>query len=271
MPEQPGPEEFGFIEVPTQRAPFPLCHFVIASHLGITQYTEANAAECLRRARAFFALYDRIGRPLLTFGDDRPFTADDVTEDFIRHHLGQRVDLGGKTDEAFDEHLLNVEASLTGKPRISYRSITFLGHSRPDRPFRIVQEIQDQYRSESRRVEIYPDGTLLWREDGEMGTGPAEHEYTETEDVPGLVIINDRTNQRGDTITAEEFERLWERAVSNGCGWITDLLTPEVADALGTDRETYCTAGRAEDGQWPFCTEHLELARRMFPAVFVGA
>ncbi|MEU6325213.1 hypothetical protein [Streptomyces sp. NPDC047009] len=64
---------------------------------------------------------------------------------------------------------------------------------------------------------------MLWREDGYNGVGLAEDEHTETESVPGLAVINERRNPRAETITAERFEELRERAGNGLCQWITKL------------------------------------------------
>jgi hypothetical protein len=246
---------------------YPLTHFAIAVHLGITAYTEDNVAECLRRTKAFLGLYERMDKPLLYKRDDSPLLVEEIDEDFIRAHIGQKPQFGFRSPEDFDEHVRNVEASLTGVPRRTYRRITFLGSSRSDRPFQIFQEINDQYRSEARRVEVYPDGMLLWREDGEHGEGSAEQEFTETEDVPGPGIINDRTNQRCETVPAEEFEKLWDRALGTNCGWVVELKA-EGSPIVPDDTESvYCTHTHQDES--PFCPEHHELARRMFPALFV--
>ncbi|WP_181786143.1 hypothetical protein [Streptomyces phytophilus] len=71
-------------------------------------------------------------------------------------------------------------------------------------------------------MEVYADGTLLWREDGRQGEGTAEFEHTETEDVPGLSIVHERTNQRADSVSASDFEVLFARATGNTCGWVVD-------------------------------------------------
>ncbi|WP_424863055.1 DUF6881 domain-containing protein [Streptomyces sp. MMS24-I29] len=133
-------------------------------------------------------------------------------------------------------------------------------------PFQIFQEIDDRYRSEARRVETYTDGTLLWREDGYHGLGAAETEYTESEDIPGLGIINDRPNQRAESVSAAEFETLFERARGGTCVWIVDW-------AERTDEETdpalYCGQDQAEDA--PYCWWHMRFARRMLPSLFPTA
>jgi hypothetical protein len=145
---------YAVLPVKESDSKFPLTHMAIAVHLGITEYKEDNVKECKRRAKAFIALYERLGKPLLYLGNGLSFKADYVNDAFIRLHLGQRVNFGYRTAEQFDEHLLNIEASLTDTPRMSYRLITFLGAPRLGKPYRIYQEIDDLHRSESRRVEV---------------------------------------------------------------------------------------------------------------------
>ncbi|MGW3860396.1 DUF6881 domain-containing protein [Streptomyces sp. NPDC005047] len=247
---------------------YPLNHYAIAVHLGINEYTETNLPENLRRARAFLGLYERMGKTILLHPGGSPIKAEEIDENFIRAHEGQRSELGYRSPEDFDEHLKNLESSLTGVRRVSYRRVRFTGPLRLDRPHTVVQEINDQYRSESRRVELYADGRLLWREDGFHGEGPAEEEHTETEDVPGLSILNDRTGLRAEEATAEEFESLWERATGESCGWVAGLRDRGLAGLSGAE-SLYCTNDHG-DGT-AFCAEHEETARRMFPALFEGA
>ncbi|MFC9755143.1 DUF6881 domain-containing protein [Streptomyces sp. NPDC056921] len=246
---------------------FPLTHYVIAIHLGLKEFSEDNAAEALRRTRAFLGLHEEAGKPLISRQDGSPMLVQQIDEAFLQRHFGQKMSFDIRTPDEFDEHLLNIRSSLTGIPRLSYRRITFLGLARLDQhPFQIFQEIDDRYRSEARRVETYTDGTLLWREDGYHGLGPAEMEHTESEDVPGLGIINDRTNQRAESVSAAEFEALFERAQGLTCGWIVDC-EPTADEQPGT--AIYCEETRPEDE--PFCRHHMRSARLMLPALYPAA
>ncbi|MET9656391.1 hypothetical protein [Streptomyces sp. NPDC006510] len=259
--------DYGLLPVMETNIAYPLTHHTIGVHLGLKEFTEDNVAEALRRVKAFFGLYEEAGKQLISRQDGSPLLVQQIDEAFIRHHFGQKTSFGMRTPDEFDEHLLNIRSSLTGIPRRSYRRITFLGLARLNqRPFRILQEIDDQYRSEARRVEIYTDGTLLWREDGYHGLGPAVTEHTESEDVPGLGIINDRTNQRAESVPASEFEALFERAQSVTCGWIVDC-EPSADEQHST--AIYCEESRPEDE--PFCRHHMRSARLMLPALYPGA
>ncbi|MFC9505485.1 DUF6881 domain-containing protein [Streptomyces sp. NPDC057002] len=245
---------------------YPLAFYAIAVHLGIIEYTEDNAAECLRRAKAFFQIYEDAGQHMLTHADGTPLLVADIDEGFIRHHLGQRVEFGFRSPEDFDEHMRNLKASVTGVPRVSYRRIR-CHRLRLDTPFMIYQEIDDQYRAEKRRVEMLSDGQMLWREDGYHGEGTANSapEYVDYEDVPGIGIINDRSGYRAEEMTAEEFERLWERATSDTCGWVMELHDQGLTGLPGAEA-VYCTKEHGEEEA--FCAEHQEMARRMFPRLF---
>ncbi|MCX5103467.1 hypothetical protein [Streptomyces sp. NBC_00439] len=259
--------DYGLLPVMETNIAYPLTHYTIGVHLGLKEFTENNVAEALRRTKAFFALYEEAGKPLIARQDGSPLLVQQIDETFIRRHFGQKMSFGTRTPDEFDEHLLNIRSSLTGIPRRSYRRITFLGLARPNqRPFRILQEIDDRYRSEARRVEIYTDGTLLWREDGYHGLGPAETEHTESEDVPGLGIINDRTNQHAESVPAAEFEALFQRAQGVTCGWIVDC---EPSAYVQPSTAIYCEESRPEDK--PFCGHHMRLARMMLPALFPAA
>ncbi|MGW1180225.1 hypothetical protein [Streptomyces drozdowiczii] len=92
---------------------YPLTFGPIAIHLGIDHYREDNVEECLRRAKAFFQVFDDAGKPLLRKADETSFTADDIDEKFIRHHLGQHPGFGRTTDEDFDEHVARLRATYT--------------------------------------------------------------------------------------------------------------------------------------------------------------
>ncbi|MFD9815205.1 hypothetical protein [Streptomyces sp. NPDC059080] len=91
----------------------PLAFGPIAIYLGIEHYTEENAQECQRRAKAFFKVFDDMGKPLLHKADGTPFTAENIDETFIRHHLGQRPGFERRTNEDFDEHVAHVRARRT--------------------------------------------------------------------------------------------------------------------------------------------------------------
>ncbi|MFJ5724771.1 DUF6881 domain-containing protein [Streptomyces sp. NPDC093149] len=259
--------DYSLLPVMETSTAYPLTHYTIGVHLGLKEFTEDNATEALRRTRAFLGLHEEAGKPLLSRQDGSPLLVQQVDKAFIRRHFGQKMSFGIRTPDEFDEHLLNIRSSLTGVPRRSYRRITFLGLARPNQhPFQIFQEIDDRYRSEARRVEIYTDGTLLWREEGYHGVGPAEIEHTESEDVPGLGIINDRTNQRAESVSAAEFAALFERAKGLTCGWIVDC-EPSADEQPST--AIYCEESRPEDE--PFCGHHMRSARLMFPALYPAA
>ncbi|MEO3852577.1 hypothetical protein ABGB09_34000 [Streptomyces sp. B8F3] len=243
--------------------PHPLTHYLIAVHLGMEEFTEANIAEALRRVKAFLGLYEEAGKPMLAREDGSPLLVRDLDTAFIRRHFGQKMSFGVKEPAEFDEHMLNLRAGLTGVPRVSYRRITFLGPARPGHPFQIFQEINDRYRFEARRVEVYPDGTLLWREDGHHGQGTAEIEHTEAEDVLDLSLINERAGQRAESVSATEFADLFERAAGNACSWVVDWISRTDED---TDPALYCNQLRR--GDEPFCNWHMRFARRIFPALF---
>ncbi|MEW1922192.1 hypothetical protein [Streptomyces sp. NPDC088360] len=92
---------------------YPLTFGPIAIHLGIDHYREDNAEECLRRAKAFFRVFDDIGEPLMHKKDGTPFTAEDIDEAFIRHHLHRRLGFGSTSNEEFDEHVAKIRARHT--------------------------------------------------------------------------------------------------------------------------------------------------------------
>lgn len=89
---------------------YPLTYGPIAIHLGIDHYREDNVEECLRRARAFFQVFDDSGLPLLRKADGTRFSAEDVDEKFVRHHLGRHPGFGRTSDEEFDEHVAKLRA-----------------------------------------------------------------------------------------------------------------------------------------------------------------
>lgn len=93
----------------------PLTHFVIAQNLGITEYTEDNVEECLRRARVFLALGERLGKPVISRRDGSPLLVSEVDERFIRQHLGAKVVVRVRTAEEFDEHMRKIEKRLGGE------------------------------------------------------------------------------------------------------------------------------------------------------------
>lgn len=90
---------------------YPLTYGPIAVHLGIDHYREDNVEECLRRVTAFFRVFDDAGTPVLHKADETPFTAEDIDEKFIRHHLGRHPGFGRTTAEDFDEHVARLRAT----------------------------------------------------------------------------------------------------------------------------------------------------------------
>ncbi|MFE5853155.1 DUF6881 domain-containing protein [Streptomyces sp. NPDC056500] len=241
----------------------PLLHISIAPHLGIDQFKAKERVENLRRARRVIQTYLDLGIPLLQKPSGEFVMAEDITDEMIARHENMITGEASWSAERFEEHLLNVIANNKGVRRISHRRIVRTGLSL-HHPHSIVQEIDDQHRAEARRVELYPDGRMLWREDGEYGEGTADEEYTESSDVPGLSILNARTGQMAETITAEEFETLWEKATSGACGWICDIYRTALAPQ--TPSAKYCTRDRGDGSM--FCTPHREAAQIMFPALF---
>ncbi|MGW1261268.1 hypothetical protein ACWD7Y_04805 [Streptomyces drozdowiczii] len=89
---------------------YPLTYGPVAIHLGIEHYREDNVEECLRRARAFFKVFDDAGLPFMRREDGTQFSAEDVDEKFIRHHLGRHPGFGRTSDEEFDEHVARLRA-----------------------------------------------------------------------------------------------------------------------------------------------------------------
>ncbi|MEV6309917.1 hypothetical protein AB0M10_15130 [Streptomyces sp. NPDC051840] len=236
---------------------YPFLYPTVGLHLGVYQFHPDRREQNLYRAKKLFDTYNGIGIALLCKGSGEPLTSHDITADMIAQHDGQVTGYAIMGDAEFEEHLLNVVANHTGVRRLSHRTIRF-HRLRLDHPRVVVQEINDQYVSESRRVEIYPDGRMLWSDEG--GTqGTAEEEFTDVCDVPGLTVINDRSGQSATQTTAEEFDRLWALANRTECMWITK------ADPSPAEQDTRCPllpyAGA-------FCLEHHETARRMFPVLF---
>ncbi|MFH9731795.1 DUF6881 domain-containing protein [Streptomyces sp. NPDC017260] len=231
---------------------YPLCHIQVAMHLGIPVFRSDEAAENLRRTKALIATYRELGITLLTKGEEKePFTEDDVTPELIAEHEGQQSNFGKHTPASFDDHLLDIVASQTGKPRVTRIHIR-KETPRIGYPIDVYQEIDDKTGAERRRVEVYLDGRHLWVTANYEGTGETEKDDTR---YPGLGILNDRPGQRAWTISEPLFEEMWERATDESCGWATG------ADVCPNDH----TEGS------PFCPVHAELARRMFPRLFETA
>lgn len=262
--EKPGEGESIELKIFADVAPWlPLTHVAIATHLGIYHYTEANADENLRRAKRFFEVYYDNGKVLLEKkgpdGEMVPFTPEDVTSELIRAHLGQTVALGTHTAESFDDHMLDVVASLTGKPRMSWYHLR-RQTPRVNFPTDIYQEVNDKDGSERRRVEVYLDGRHLWVEDNYEGTGEVEKDDTA---FPGLDVVNARPGWSAGPLDEAEFETLWSVATEDTCRWL------EQGDMAKDDYGQTCSLERAE-GQ-PFCTGHLDLASVVFPRLFETA
>lgn len=253
--------------VPPVNPTYPLLHPVIARQLGIYRFTEREADKILARTRKVFETYAELHIPLLSNGDTgEPWTADNITLDLVLRHKNLITNERIMSDEEFEENLLNIISNHTGVPRVSYRRITREG-LRLDQPWMIVQEIDDRYHSEKRRVEWYPDGRLLWRIDGEAGHGTAEEEFTESLDVPGLSIINDRPGRKAEEITREDFEGLWVR----GYGGHHAALCRFPASGYSylddkPDELPSCNGTR--EGESAFCEEHGKQIRAVFPFLF---
>ncbi|WP_329271773.1 DUF6881 domain-containing protein [Streptomyces sp. NBC_01451] len=252
---------------------YPLTEFVIAAHLGIEEFTADNAEECLRRVKALFELYEELGVPLVYLKDEVPFSSRYANRAFIRHHLGQRTAGIAKTPEEFDRHLKKVKTSRTGIPSRSYYRITRFGASvRLAEPCVILQEVDDHGDFEIRRVELYPDGRMLWHNDEDgLEPGTTTKEWTEAAEVPLLSVLNSRAFQRAEEVPAEEFKKLWPAARRQGCKWVLSLHAPREWLHLDETESVYCGATDLTDDGSAFCTEHREIAGRMFPALFPGA
>lgn len=264
-------EEGTFLTAPVTERPtnHPLTEFVIAAHLGIEEYTADNAEECLRRVKALFELYDELGVPLLYFKDETPFSARLVNRAFIRRHLGQRTGHGSKTGEEFDRGMKLLKARRTGIPSTSYHRVVYRGHIRLAEPCRIYQEIDDLCDTEIRRVEVYPDGRMLWHnDDSGFEPGTATKEWTQGTDIPLLSVRNKAVFQRVDEVPAEEFERLWGTATGVSCKWVVELKAPREWMTLGETDSVYCDSPHTTDDGSAFCAEHREIAARVFPALF---
>ncbi|WNI17688.1 DUF6881 domain-containing protein [Actinacidiphila sp. ITFR-21] len=255
--------------LPEVNPQFPLLYVVIAAHLGIYRFKERDRAENLRRVKKVFQTYGDLGIPLLTKNGGEPFTAEDITDEMIARHDGLVTGEQEWDVETFEDHLLNIVSNHTGVPRISYLRIIRQGPINLGRPSEIHQEVNDRHRSEVRRVEVYADGRHLWRQDGEFGEGTAEEEFTESETVWPLSVLNQRDGQSAETTTADEFERLWERATSEECGWPQKFKAEPVVTDL-EDAEVVTCSRTKEEGS-AFCAEHGEMARRVFPALFPTA
>ncbi|MEU6325214.1 hypothetical protein [Streptomyces sp. NPDC047009] len=80
--------KYAALPVKESDSKYPLTHMAIAVHLGVTEYTEDNVEECKRRAKAFIALHERLGKQLLYLAGGLSFKADYVNDAFIRLHLG---------------------------------------------------------------------------------------------------------------------------------------------------------------------------------------
>ncbi|MGW3273599.1 DUF6881 domain-containing protein [Streptomyces kronopolitis] len=255
--------------IPDVDPKYPLLHISVAPHIGVYRYMEKDAEENLRRAKKVIQTYLDLGIALLTKNGGEPITANDITAELIAKHEGCVTGEVQRGTEAFEEHLLNIISNHTGVPRVSYLRIVREDFHRLNKPYIIVQEVDDRHSTEMRRVEIYADGRRLWRRDGECGEGTADEEFTESEYVWGLSILNQRPGQRAERATAEEFKRLWEEATSGCCGWITELTSPEVTRALALDGVLRCEDAQTDDSA--FCAEHREMARRIFPVLFAAS
>ncbi|AZM47867.1 hypothetical protein DMB38_20580 [Streptomyces sp. WAC 06738] len=256
-----------------RRTNYPLTEFVIAALMGVEEYTADNAEECLRRAKALFELYDELGVPLVYLKDETPFSARYVNRAFIRLHLGQRTGHGDKTPEEFDRGLKLLKARRTGIPSLSFHRVIRTGASlRLAEPWAVLQEIDDLTDTEIRRVELYPDGRMLWhQDDGGFEPGTTTKEWVQATDVPLLSVRNSAAFQKVEEVPAEEFEKLWDVARRPGCKWIVDLHAPRQWLLIDQTDSVYCDDPDTTDDGSAFCTEHRVMAERVFPALFVGA
>jgi hypothetical protein len=235
---------------------YPLCWLPIASHLGIAEFREDNAEENLRRVKRFVEVFSG-DHALLCLKDGAAMTPDDITRELIAQHLGQQPGLGSHSAESFDDHMLDVVASITGVPRHSFvhlhRATVLM-----DRPCDIYQEVRDKDGEELRRVEVYADGRHLWVAGNWEGTGETEKEDTH---FPGLAVLNDRRNGlHAELVDGERFEKLWVEATSERCGWIGE------ADYDADQHYERCSADREENSA--FCGGHSEQVQMMFPRMF---
>lgn len=231
--------------------PFTFLGFAV--HLGIPVWREEDVEENLRRVRRLLQVYIDHDKPLLMLESGEPFTPEQVTPELIAQHTGAVVNCGTHTPASFDDHMLDVIASITGIPRLSYYRIRkhnpMLG-----RPCDIYQEVCDKTDEERRRVEVYLDGGMLWVEDNYEGTGETGSDWGH---FPGLYILNERPGQTATQIDADTFEVLWEKATRAKCLWT--IFT-------GPDTVKDCPAHRLEG--MAFCAEHTRQARAMFPRLF---
>ncbi|MFV0135574.1 DUF6881 domain-containing protein [Streptomyces sp. HMX87] len=248
---------------------YPLAEFVIAALLGIDEFTEDNEEECLRRTKAVFELYDQLGIPLVYFKDETPFAARYVNRALIRRHRGQRTDHRWKTPEEFDKHLKLTKATRTGKLSRSCHRVLRTGSAlRLEEPWVVYQEIDDHSDTEIRRVELYPDGRMLWHDDDAFEPGTATKEWVETAEIPLLSVRNSAAFREVTEVPAEEFEKLWNAARKEGCKWPVDLRAPRPWLTIEQTETVYCAETQTTDDGSAFCTEHREMAGRVFPALF---
>ncbi|WP_159401634.1 DUF6881 domain-containing protein [Streptomyces sp. NRRL F-5053] len=234
----------------------PLCHIAIGMHLGITHYREDNAEENLRRAKKFFQTWEELGINLLRKDDGTPFTAEDVTPAFIAAHLGQRVDFGAHSPESFDDHMLDIIAAQTGKPRISWYHLRAATPCR-DSPCDIYQEVNDKGGSERRRVEVYLDGRHRWLEDEYDGNGRTDWDHAT---FPGLDQANSRPGWSAEAIDEAAFEHLWQTAQDDFCRYLESA-----PPGNGRDAE-HCRLAAVDDTA--FCAHHLDLMKTITPRLF---
>lgn len=242
--------------IPDMNPRYPLCHIAIAVHLGIPVFLAKDADENLRRVKALVKTHRELGVHLLT-RDDKVVTEDDINPEMIAAHEGQKTNLGTYTAADFDDHLLDIIASRTGKPRVSYVHIR--KHTpRVGYPVDIYQEIDDKSGEELRRVEVFLDGQHLWVEDNFTGTGETDKDDTRFD---GLVILNARPGQTAKMISEDDFGLLWGDATDESCCWI-EVLYENVTPDFCADEQTRGSA---------YCAKHHEIAKMMFPRLFETA
>lgn len=230
-----------YVDLTPAPTAYPLASPVISMHLGLYECTERNWPTLLKRAIAFD---EAIGGMF----------ANDVAPDeaMARAHIGQRLGGSTWTDDQFAKHLRVMDAARAGgRATVSH-------HVRrhdltPGVPIDIYVQLDENPHgdTEHRRVQVYADARTEAYWDG------ATDEGDEFEDgfADAPSVIDQRHGYSASVITDEEFQMIWDAAVSTRCPYVT-----AVSEAGG---RSLCGTTRADGDPW--CTEHMAIAAANFP------
>ncbi|MFC4498455.1 MULTISPECIES: hypothetical protein [Streptomyces] len=222
----------------------------------LRQITEENIDEWLYRLDVFYSLYG-----LLTIdGTERK-----VSREELEGHIGLKINAGEMDRAEFDEKIAELRYYREhNRPRPLFVHLRRTSLHRLDQPCDIYQYVHRKDGEEQQRVEVYPDGRLLWVEGNYDGTGEIDWDYAT---FRGLEAHNARPGWEAEFVEEEMFQRLWERARADLCGWVEELKGTKEWSTIDETESVYCTQPRNDAGS-AFCVEHYEMARRMFPRLF---